>query len=176
MEYVKGRYGLLKHLESECACHLDAREVDRRLKTGQVALFLDGLDEIFDIATRASVIDEIIALASRYTRAPVVVTSRVIGYESEKLQIAGFTHATLEDFDDAEVREFKQRWRANGMAKLLKRMVARDGIEPPTPAFSVCDYPSRSTTCGPRTAAYVLPSTWKSGLLWVALWVEFSES
>jgi len=98
-EYVKGRYGLLKHLESECACyHLDAREVDRRLKTGQVALFLDGLDEIFDIAMRASVIDEIIALASRYTRAPVVVTSPVIGYESEKLQIAGFTHATLEDF------------------------------------------------------------------------------
>src|SRR5215472_10690608 len=78
--------------------------------------------------------------------------------------------------DGAEVREFKQRWHANGMAKLLKRMVARDGIEPPTPAFSVCDYPSRSTTCGSRTAAYVLPNTWKSGRLWVALWVEFSES
>ena len=30
-------------------------------------------------------------------------------------------------------------------AKLLKRMVARDGVEPPTPAFS--GLRSRATTC-----------------------------
>jgi hypothetical protein len=32
-------------------------------------------------------------------------------------------------------------------------MVARDGVEPPTPAFSVCGYPALSTTCRSRTAA-----------------------
>src|SRR5690242_11322550 len=30
-------------------------------------------------------------------------------------------------------------------AKFLTMMVARDEVEPPTPAFSVCDYPARST-------------------------------
>ena len=32
------------------------------------------------------------------------------------------------------------------LAKSLKMMVARDGIEPPTPAFSGCDYSVFSTT------------------------------
>ena len=35
----------------------------------------------------------------------------------------------------------------------LENMVARDGVEPPTPAFSVCRYPAHSTTCRLRTAA-----------------------
>jgi integrase len=38
-------------------------------------------------------------------------------------------------------------------AKLLKEMVARDGVEPPTPAFSVCSFPALLTTCRSRTAA-----------------------
>jgi hypothetical protein len=35
----------------------------------------------------------------------------------------------------------------------VMQMVARDGVEPPTPAFSVCDYPAPLTTCRYRTAA-----------------------
>jgi hypothetical protein len=50
-------------------------------------------------------------------------------------------------------------------------MVARDGVEPPTPAFSECGYLIHSTTCRSRTAAYLPLSTCKSDLLWVALWV-----
>ena len=38
-------------------------------------------------------------------------------------------------------------------AKLFGMMVARDGVEPPTPAFSDCGYPLPSTTCRSRTAA-----------------------
>src|SRR5713101_2205470 len=55
-------------------------------------------------------------------------------------------------------------------------MVARDGVEPPTPAFSVCSYPAHSTTCRLRTAAEVLLTTCKSDLLWVALWVADNVS
>ena len=33
----------------------------------------------------------------------MIVTSRLIGYDPEKLRQAGFTHATLEDFDDDQI-------------------------------------------------------------------------
>jgi len=36
---------------------------------------------------------------------------------------------------------------------VIDLMVARDGVEPPTPAFSVCGYLPHSTTCRLRTAA-----------------------
>ena len=84
----------------------------KTLKAGEAALYLDGLDEIFDGPARGSVIEEIIAFAARYTQAPVVVTSRIVGYEAERLRNADFTHATLEDFDDKQVVEFLGKWHA----------------------------------------------------------------
>jgi predicted NACHT family NTPase len=84
--------------------------VEKRLKAGEAAFYLDGLDEIFDGPTRGSVIEEIAAFAGRYSQAPVIVTSRIVGYEAERLGSMGFTHATLEDFDDKRVLEFLAKW------------------------------------------------------------------
>ena len=110
-EYVRERHGLPEYFESGSATYrLDAREIDERLKAGSAILFLDGLDEVFDPSTRRSVIEEIAALASRYLRTPIVVTSRIVGYEPERLKAVGFFHATLEDFDDQQVQEFLGRW------------------------------------------------------------------
>jgi predicted NACHT family NTPase len=89
---------------------LDARDIEQRLHTGQAALYLDGLDEIFQAPTRASVVEQIAAFSTRYPTASVVVTSRIIGYEPERLRDAGFSHATLEDFDDEQVRTFLGKW------------------------------------------------------------------
>jgi hypothetical protein len=44
------------------------------------------------------------------------------------------------------------------MAKVLKRMVARDGVEPPTPAFSELSHPVFPTT---SMVAMGLPNTGK---------------
>lgn len=38
------------------------------------------------------------------------VTSRIVGYQPDRLRNAGFIHATLEDFDDAQVFEFLRHW------------------------------------------------------------------
>ena len=112
-EYAQERVGLLKYCESGCPTYrLDAREVEKDLKAGKAAVYLDGLDEIFDGPTRGSVIEEITAFAARYTQAPVVVTSRIVGYEADRLRNAGFTHATLQDFDDEQVLEFLAKWHA----------------------------------------------------------------
>ncbi|MGA2147296.1 MAG: HEAT repeat domain-containing protein [Bryobacteraceae bacterium] len=91
---------------------LDARDIEERLREGQAALYLDGLDEIFHAPTRASVVEQIASFSARYPRASVVVTSRIIGYEPERLRDFDFTHATLEDFDDEQVRTFLSKWHA----------------------------------------------------------------
>src|SRR5436305_7604697 len=68
-EYVNDR-GIPEYFGSGCtAFRLDAREVDKQLKEGKAMLLLDGLDEIFDNSIRGSMVDEVIALASRYPQA-----------------------------------------------------------------------------------------------------------
>jgi hypothetical protein len=110
-EYAQQPVGLKQYLESGLtAFGLDARNVDEQCRSGQAALYLDGLDEIFHAPTRGAVIEQIAAFSARYPQAPVVVTSRIIGYEPERLRNAGFTHATLEDFDDEQVLAFLQNW------------------------------------------------------------------
>ena len=89
---------------------LGAQEIEKRLEAGDAVLYLDGLDEIFDGPMRGSVIEEISAFSARYTQTPVVVTSRIVGYEPERLRNAGFAHATIEEFDDIQVRTFLERW------------------------------------------------------------------
>jgi hypothetical protein len=127
-EYAQERDGLLKYCQSGCTAYgLNASEVEKRLKTGEAALYVDGLDEIFDGLIRGSVIEEITVFAARYSQAPVVVTSRIVGYEAERLRNAGFTHATLEDFDDKQVSEFLHKWyvTAEDDAKERARLTGR---------------------------------------------------
>jgi predicted NACHT family NTPase len=110
-EYVRDRRGLLKYLEAGLSTfRLGAGEIEKRLENGGAALYLDGLDEIFEGPTRGSVIEEISAFSARYGETPIVVTSRLVGYEPERLRNAGFAHATIEDFDDTQVRTFLERW------------------------------------------------------------------
>ena len=110
-EYVQERKGILKFLESGCASyHMDARTLDWKLRTGGAAIYFDGLDEIFDGPTRGSVMEEIAALSALYREPRIVVTSRIIGYESDRLRNAGFAHLTLEDLDDDQINEFLIKW------------------------------------------------------------------
>jgi HEAT repeat protein len=110
-EYVQDRRGLLAYLEGGFATfRLEAKEIEKRLEAGDAVLYLDGLDEIFEGQMRGSVIEEIAAFSARYSQTPVVVTSRIVGYEPERLRNAGFAHATIEEFDDIQVRTFLERW------------------------------------------------------------------
>jgi len=110
-EYVQERKGILKHLESGSASyHLAGLVLDQRLRTGQAVIYLDGLDEVFDGSTRGSVIEEIAAFAALYPQTRIVLTSRIIGYEPDRLRNASFAHLTLEEFDARQVSEFLTKW------------------------------------------------------------------
>jgi len=110
-EYASHRNGFLKFCDSHCATYgLNFVALEQRLHDSTSALYLDGLDEIFDLPARASVIEEASAFAARYPRIPIVITSRKLGYDPERLTNAGFTHATLEDFDDTRIHQFLTQW------------------------------------------------------------------
>jgi predicted NACHT family NTPase len=110
-EYARQPIGIKQYLESGPSSYgFDARKTEEQLRAGQAALYLDGLDEVFDLPVRSIVIEEVTAFSARYPQAVVIVTSRIIGYEPERLRNAGFTHATLEDFDDDQILAFLHQW------------------------------------------------------------------
>lgn len=110
-EYARQPVGLKQHLDSGQPCFgLDARELEQQLRFGTAALYLDGLDEIFSPPARRSVIEEVAAFSARYPKARIVITSRIIGYEPDRLCNAGFTHATLEKFHDDQVLALLVKW------------------------------------------------------------------
>lgn len=87
--------------------------LDRYLShDGRAVAIFDGLDEIFDPAHRAAVTRQIAAFAARYPKVSVVVTSRIIGYSRATLTDADFTHATLQDLDTDQIRDFLAGWYA----------------------------------------------------------------
>jgi hypothetical protein len=77
---------------------------------GRALVLFDGLDEILNPAERAQVVDQFDAFARQYAGAGIVVSSRIAGYDPERLQLGGFDHYTLLDFGLTEIRVFVPRW------------------------------------------------------------------
>ena len=106
------RKGFIRFLEETSVWHewphglLDQllRQPDR------VVLLLDGLDEIFDVKIRAAVVNDIQRFSNEYTRTPIIITSRVVGYQPQRLRDAEFHHFMLQDLDDNRIDEFIDRW------------------------------------------------------------------
>ncbi len=128
--YAQQPIGLLTYCQSGCATYgLDARELTNRMQAGEAAIYLDGLDEVFDGQTRGRVVEDVAALAARYPHAIVLATSRIFGYEPERLRDAGFAHATLEDLDDLQVSEFLRKWHESAEDSPTERVRLVDQVE-----------------------------------------------
>jgi len=88
----------------------DPQQLHQHLLEQPTLALFDGLDEVFDRATQAAVIDDIIRFAQQYPKARVLVTSRIIGYNPERFQHAGFRQFTLQPLDESEIHTFIDRW------------------------------------------------------------------
>jgi hypothetical protein len=88
----------------------DQQQLHQHLLEHPTLVMFDGLDEVFDRATQSTIIDDIIRFAHQYPKARVLVTSRIIGYNPERLQHAGFRHFTIQPLDADEIHEFIDRW------------------------------------------------------------------
>ncbi|MGB7312712.1 MAG: NACHT domain-containing protein [Nodosilinea sp.] len=88
----------------------DQQQLHQHLLDSPTLVMFDGLDEIFNCAIQSTVIDDIIRFAQQYPQARLLVTTRIIGYNHERLQHSGFQHFTMQSLDTDEIYEFVDRW------------------------------------------------------------------
>lgn len=81
-----------------------------RLETGPSLVIFDGLDEIFNREDRRRVTEAIVGFTHKYALARVVVTTRPVGYQDQKLRAADFRHFGLEDLGPKEIETFVEGW------------------------------------------------------------------
>ncbi|MGH8906507.1 MAG: HEAT repeat domain-containing protein, partial [Egibacteraceae bacterium] len=121
----------------ECDAVLDA--VRRRLEAGTALVLVDGLDEIADPTLRARFCRQLEQFHVAYPQAPMVVTSRIVGYRELGARIGrGFEHVVLSDLTRQEKDGFAVRWcaltelperRAEAEAGLIRDLHSSPRIE-----------------------------------------------
>ncbi|MFE7560818.1 NACHT domain-containing protein [Kitasatospora sp. NPDC057500] len=100
----------LEHVDRQDRMGLTRPVLEELLARGQVVVFFDGLDEVFDPAVRAQTARRITAFAADHPDVRVVVTSREYGYRSGEFTAAGFAQVMLQDLERGQVEEFIRRW------------------------------------------------------------------
>ena len=88
----------------------DQQQLHQYLQEHPSLVMFDGLDEVFDRPTQAAIIDDIIRFAQQYPHAQILITSRIIGYNPDRLQHADCRHFTIQPLDTDEIHEFIDRW------------------------------------------------------------------
>ena len=114
-EYIRDRAQPMSFLEffhrgTSTIQKLNQEQLHKQLESGRALVMFDGLDEVFEPDVRQTVITEIIRFTNTYKKVQVVVTSRIIGYNPERLRDAEFRHLTLQDFEPAQIQEFIEKW------------------------------------------------------------------
>jgi hypothetical protein len=110
-----------------------------RLESGLAILLVDGLDEITDPGLRAAFCGCIESIASGVRQAPILATSRIVGYREMHRRLGrGFAHATLAELAPEEKEDFVRRWcevtihdparRANEVERLRRAIQGSDRI------------------------------------------------
>ncbi|WP_405726746.1 HEAT repeat domain-containing protein [Streptomyces sp. NBC_00028] len=83
----------------------------RRMREGRVLLLIDGLDEISEPGLRARFCRKVEKIHLAFPEAPVIVTSRIVGYREMKLRITrGFEHVTVQELTPQDKDDFARRW------------------------------------------------------------------
>lgn len=84
--------------------------VERLLLTGRAIVIFDGLDELLDTSRRREVSERVEQFSSAYPLTPILVTSRVVGYDQARLDEEQFACYRLGGFDDGKVVEYISKW------------------------------------------------------------------
>ncbi len=98
------------HKSSGWIGHLNQYDLHQTLTRGNALVMFDGLDEVFEIQQRKTIIKQIHDLTQDYPHIQVIVTSRIVGYEQSALRNASFTHYMIQDLDKNQIEEFSEKW------------------------------------------------------------------
>ena len=83
--------------------------LQRLLDEGRCAILLDGLDEVAKESVRRRTVDVVHSIADHWRKNRMVLTSRPFGYHDVS-SIEGIETVHIDDFGQAEVLEFIDRW------------------------------------------------------------------
>lgn len=116
-QFVAGdgpRRSVVAHIEEQLGsfhqCPPPAGTVERLLLDRRAAVIFDGLDELLDTGRRLEVTRTIEQFCEQYPLAPVMVTSRLVGYDEARLDEAQFTRYTIDEFDEHRTRAYAANW------------------------------------------------------------------
>jgi HEAT repeat protein len=133
------QHSLRKSEMAENECHALRELLRDRLQAGSALLLVDGLDEITEPSARARFAQQLEQIHRVYPAAPMVVTSRIVGYREMGQRIrCGFEHLTVADLSRQDKDDFARRWcgltepaerRAAAAAELIRDIHSSDRIE-----------------------------------------------
>ena len=80
-----------------------------QLRQGRCLVLIDGLDEVFDQASRKLIVERIEEFISTHSSNKFVITSRIAGYKDANLS-SRFAHFTITAMSSEQVEKFLGRW------------------------------------------------------------------
>ena len=87
------------------------RHVNQKLRSGQVLLLIDGLDEISDEGTRTAFAGNLRSFLAMFPQVAMIATSREAGYRHVAGVIASScTQVTMASFDKSDVKQLCESW------------------------------------------------------------------
>lgn len=130
-ERKHGDVSIVRHIENYITNRLQvpvpSSVIEYLLQTGRAVVFFDGLDELVDTALRRRITEDVESFCSQYDQAPVVVTSREVGYDQSPLDYEAFDVWRLSDFGDEQVQEYARKW--FGAASNLRSTELSDTVD-----------------------------------------------
>ena len=109
--------------------HLDKNILHEWLQAGRAVVMFDGLDEVFELEKRNRIVDQIHSFTQKYRTVKTIVTSRVIGYQQQRLKNAGFHHFMLQDFEPEQIQIFLQKWHDLTLIDRLKKAALLERLQ-----------------------------------------------
>lgn len=85
-------------------------DVKSLLALGRCVIVFDGVDEIIDISARRVFISSIERLSRTYPLAPIVCTTRKVGYETARFAEDRFVLTELREFTPQQVESYVDKW------------------------------------------------------------------
>ena len=109
--------------------HLNKSILHEWLQAGRAVVMFDGLDEVFEVEKRNRIVDQIHNFTQIYSKVKVLVTSRIIGYQQQRLKNAEFHHFMLQDFEPEQIKQFIQKWHDLTFTDRLKKAASLERLD-----------------------------------------------
>jgi predicted NACHT family NTPase len=115
--------------DSSKSDHLNKSILHEWLQAGRAVVMFDGLDEVFEVEKRNRIVDQIHNFTQKYPAVKTIVTSRVIGYQQQRLKNAEFHHFMLQDFELEQIQDFIQKWHDLTLTDRVKKAKLFDRLQ-----------------------------------------------